>query len=398
MGSTLVAVVSLPWLFVLAGGGLMRNELDAPSARLGAAEFLHVPTSQVERWGRLIKHDIMISPPLEFVDAMTADRASTDWHFPGTDVAAVDQQLAHLNLSESSRSRVMALARPDTNSPGFVVVPPQDLLWELPTEDRGRLYHWLGLFPTNRPQMNAFRFSGTLEQWFASTQISQATFELVRKLLYRQGQTIFLADIEALLARIDRREHAPLLKALAGERTVTLTLHVGPDDEIDRLVEYWGRGRRAKDVRPLLESLARRPGGGEIDVAHLLPAFARERLYTYPIPFVSEDLGRRDCHWSAMNFFSETPDDRFGDQRTVFEERKTNYHPISDELMLGDLLVYADQSEYYHSAIYIADDIVFTKNGPLASRPWTFMRLDQMKEFYPRASAIEIFAFRRNDL
>ena len=40
-----------------------------------------------------------------------------------------------------------------------------------------------------------------------------------------------------------------------------------------------------------------------------MPPFARERLYTSPMPTKPGDL-KMDCHWTALNFFNETPDAR----------------------------------------------------------------------------------------
>jgi hypothetical protein len=76
------------------------------------------------------------------------------------------------------------------------------------------------------------------------------------------------------------------------------------------LVRYWGRGGRERQVRPLLESLAQFRRGQSIDIVHLLPAFARRLLYTYPRPAHDGHDVLRDCHWSSLNFFADQPDDQ----------------------------------------------------------------------------------------
>jgi hypothetical protein len=43
---------------------------------------------------------------------------------------------------------------------------------------------------------------------------------------------------------------------------------------------YWSKSGRSRELKPLFQSLARVPGGA-INVEHLLPPFARLRLYTH---------------------------------------------------------------------------------------------------------------------
>jgi len=44
------------------------------------------------------------------------------------------------------------------------------------------------------------------------------------------------------------------------------------------------------------------------------------------------------------------------------------------------------------------DDVVFTKNGNRWTAPWVYMRLEDLKAFYPRDEAVSIQFVRRNDL
>jgi hypothetical protein len=205
--------------------------------------------------------------------------------------------------------------------------------------------------------------------------------------------------MHVLLTKLSKDQQMRVLKAVSGQRTLSLTLHVDKDDNIAELTEYWGRGRRSKDVRPLLESLAKIKGGGAIDIAHLLPGFARSRLYTYPTPSTSEGSRLQNCHWTAFNFFSQMPDDRFTNLEDSLEELRENYYPIYRNPALGDLVVFSDAADpMFHVAVYIADDIVFTKNGTTFSLPWMYMRLDQMEEFYARPLTVKVSYYRHKSL
>ena len=103
---------------------------------------------------------------------------------------------------------------------------------------------------------------------------------------------------------------------------------------------------------------------------HLLPPFARRRLYTYHPVTEEKSRYHLDCHWTALNFFSEQPDDRFGDVKEVSRALNGDYHRVSGNLRLGDVVVFMDQKKPVHSAVYVADDVLFTKNGRGSSMPW----------------------------
>src|SRR6185369_1143907 len=101
-----------------------------------------------------------------------------------------------------------------------------------------------------------------------------------------------------------------------------------------------------------------------VSLLYFLPQFARQRLYTYPMPSKPGDPAM-DCHWSTMNFFNETPDDRFTNPAFTGQFLNENYYTIAKANHYGDLIFFLDRTgnTAIHSAVYLADDIVFTKNG-----------------------------------
>jgi hypothetical protein len=181
---------------------------------------------------------------------------------------------------------------------------------------------------------------------------------------------------------------------------VLVELRIRPDTDIDKLVGYWGRGMRQKDLRPLLESVARLKDGGNIDLIHLLPPFARERLYTFPMSQAqrSPNAPAMDCHWSTMNFFNAEPDNRFNQEDFFFASLKQDYYPISRPSAYGDILILLNQKQQnIHSAVYLAGDIVFTKNGRNITTPWVLVRIPDMLATYPDHNEMRTLIFRRKD-
>jgi hypothetical protein len=148
-------------------------------------------------------------------------------------------------------------------------------------------------------------------------------------------------------------------------------------------------------VRPILSSVAR-SGGGELDISNLLPIFARQRLYRFPDALPGTDLGP-GCHWTAFNFFTQgAPDDTLHVPEGVEKVLSDKFLPATGEPRFGDivLLTLPDGSSI-HSAVYIADGIVYTKNGPSLATPYVFSAMQDMLAFYPSSENIRLTYYRR---
>jgi hypothetical protein len=254
---------------------------------------------------------------------------------------------------------------------------------------------------SDSPQADAFRFFGdSLDEWFRGAPLSPATIELVRPYVYRQGRYLLFADLQAVAREIsDQAELLQLARVLLRERTSLVKLNVDGNDNLDQLVHYWGCGGREDFVRPLLESLTQFRLGQQVDIVHLLPAFARRHLYTYP------QLPRRaggawpDCFWTALNFFNDTGDDRLLDPETVKQTFRSEWRYVADSPQLGDIAMFHDEREVaHHAAVYLADDILFSKNGSRLSRPWVLTRREQLEQLYWRDAPLSVRYFRRMDL
>jgi hypothetical protein len=224
----------------------------------------------------------------------------------------------------------------------------------------------------------------------------------VEPLIYRDGDTLHFADAAIVRAEIaEAAERQRLAKTLLRQATMLVRLRVTQDSEIPALVQYWGRGGRSTDIRPLLESVAGASDAGFIDIVHLLPSFARNRLYRYP-KLTTADVIKpllANCLWSSLNFFSTEPDDRFLEVDTALSALRQNYHIVEADYQLGDIIGFLDaEGDLYHVAVYVADDLVFTKNGMSPVSPWTLMPLERVKEYYrTHSDNPRLIYHRRND-
>ena len=145
---------------------------------------------------------------------------------------------------------------------------------------------------------------------------------------------------------------------------------------------------RFTNMRPMLEALKGLPHGGTISLMYFMPPFARSRLYTYPLPPQPGDP-TKDCHWSTFNFASLQPDNRFNNAEFTEEFIRKNFYRIESPSIYGDLLLYAnDRGEIRHSAVYLADDLAFTKYGDNYRQPWMIVRIADMQAMYPTLSPL----------
>jgi hypothetical protein len=148
-------------------------------------------------------------------------------------------------------------------------------------------------------------------------------------------------------------------------------------------------------MQPLLEALAKVPGGGSVTIAYLLPPFARLRLYTYPNPATDPAATRENCFWTAMNFFNENPDPQFLNLENTRRVLEMDYLQTEKLPVYGDLIVLVDATGTpIHMCVYLADDVVFTKNGVDYMQPWVLMRIRDMKQFYVARTPVRMLVYR----
>ena len=388
------ALLLLPWVIVVFFA--LRTPPAPAEPRAPYDEY--VQAARPGPWGELQYSRLLIEPPDEFTAEDPSLFAPPEWIFPDYTRARLTElwRTAQLDATHTAALDTATTERP-VPTPALVVHPPPDLVRALSTEARTAIYAALSAFPENPAQNEPFRFrADTADEWFENSNVPPATLDLVRRLLYRRGNSLLFSDYAVVMPQIaSRSERIRLLKTLARKSTLLVKLRVRPNSDLDTLAEYWGRGPRRKGMRALLESIAHRPEGITIDVAHLLPKFPRSVLFTYPPPPASPADASHDCHWTSLNFFNDTPDERFTDTEVVRHTLETDYVPVVGRPTLGDILVFARADDVViHSCVFVADDIVFTKNGASETMPFILMNLSDVIAFYPADPPLVIRAYR----
>jgi hypothetical protein len=349
-------------------------------------------------WGQLEYVRINIEQPDDFAQVDDGEFEPTRWHFPNYSRAQLTAFFNACDLTPAHRAILNDTAKWQGMANGIGLTPPSDLILALSPQARTQIYSVLAESEENPGHVWPATFrNGGFDDWFRESGLPPATVAMIRRLTYSRGASLCFSDVPELFNQLSSRpERRLLMKTLSRQSTLLMKLRVRPDTDVAALTAYWARGGRAKDVGPLLDSLRKVPGGASVDVAHLLPPFARKRLNTYPFPPADDKTPLPDCFWTVMNFFNEPPDDRHYNDEIWRKELEEEHTPVA-EATFGDLVFFlrADGTPM-HAAVYIADDVVFTKNGGSLTQPWILMKLEDMLAKYPTIAPMRMVTFHSN--
>jgi len=399
----LAVVVLLPWVVLVA----LSLRLWSTPASAGPVAAAPKAMSSTKRhckpgpWGEIEYFDLVTQPPDEFISASFFSDVHPRWVFKGFSKETLSELLAATDVTETQRKAIESSAESPAAGDQCVVKPPADLILGLSAKARARIYAVLAKFPENSAQRDPFIFRPSqINAWLAKSGLAPSTVELVEGLLYVHGDRLLLADCSTLLKQIpDAAERLRLLRVLFRREAVFPRLRVTPSSDVKELTGYWGKGGRGIAVGPLLDSIPPRAEGITVDIALLLPPFARDRLYTYPMPTTSAQTASHDCHWSALNFFNETPDERFTRADVIRATIESDYYPVPGRPSFGDVaLFFAPDQSIVHSAVYIADDILFTRNGTSFTSPWLLMTEAEVRACFPAYEKLNVTYYRLKKL
>jgi hypothetical protein len=407
----LLTILSVaPWLVL----GVIRLW---PGSTVTSSELVSRPTTGgTGAWGQLILTPITISPPLEYVPRDWGPVQSSAWTFPNMAVDQAADFLLRSGMAPGDVDTLRATVRPTRPVNGVSFTPSSEIVRRLTAEARAAIYMALAraavkvdrnVAPINYDQFTAYRYYGaTGDDWLNG--ITPATRALVEPYLYREAGFLFFADIERIRPAItDPQELQRLVKRLLRQQTLVVQLELNDPARVDAITEYWGRGGRRTDIRPLLESVARFSESADdsqvaIDVSHLLPTLARQLLYRYPKVTVADEERPllANCLWTALNFFNQQADDRYLDVAFALNRLKEDYFLVHDGFQLGDIVAFTDpEGTLVHVAVYLADDLIFSKNGTSALAPWSILPIDRLKGHYAEnADRWRATYHRRKDL
>jgi hypothetical protein len=407
-----VAVVA-PWIVIgawflghqhpaeVAVSSAPQTAVTAAAPAVATAPNNDVVACEKGPWGNLEYSRILIEPPEEFILTDYTRPEIRPWVFKGYTMPSLDALFSGAGLEPAQAKYLSDPEHREIRADAIAIRPDRDLILGLSPAARAKIYGALSAFPENISQQNPYRLrSDAVDGWLEEADLPADVIALTRKLFYQRGTATCFSDESIVLPLLPTAsQRAKYIKVLSRKTALVVQLRVGPGENVEPLVAYWGVGGRSKDLKPLLQSVARRPKGGVIDIVHLVPRFARLLVYTFPLPSERPIDGNHDCHWTSFNFQNDTPDERLSNLDYVHQVLFEQYYPVLGEAKLGDIIMFVrPDGVVVHSCVYIADDIVFTKNGPAFSVPWLLTRLADVQAFYAATGGVELRRYRAKNL
>lgn len=389
------------WLIALAVVVLATHWID-----LRVEKYLNGERGKVVSgaWGDLQEWDIRLEQPLEYVGFEKASEKGPFWSFGNLTEQAVHQLLIASGCSEDQAGRLIQTRMSRTGSI-FVLQPDSETILSLTPETRSKLYLALSQNQSNRFQATPYFIpNANVNEFFSGhKEFGHRGIALVKKLLYQRNGFTYFSDPEVVLKALDTdQQRLAFMQVLTGQNAVLARLLIRPDSDIDKPLMYWAlsmHGVLYKDLMPLFLAQKREPHGGSLSILYLLPPMARERLFTSPLPPQADGQKLPDCHWTALNFFSVNPDPRMSDNGYASQFIQNNYYEVAKPGIAGDLVLLVNpMGQVVHSAVYLADDLVFTKNGINYAQPWILMHIKDMQGNFSALEPVKVAYFRRKGM
>ena len=263
----LLCLCLLPSGFLLSMG-----EKARPEARgVRKAEPARVFYSSPGPWGELEYSWMYLEAPEELLENFPVPSTVTRWVFEGMTPAGVRALLVQAGVETELVRSLMGPGAAATAEEGVVVEPGYADLEALKPEQRAFIYARLGASDLNPFHKDPVFIPGNdIAGWIKNTVVTEAQAERIRRLSYPRGGALVFSDVSALLnASRSDHEARELFRVCTRTRTLVAKLHVGNRAKLEELAAYWSGVGRARDVGPILESIAETDGLDEIDITHL---------------------------------------------------------------------------------------------------------------------------------
>lgn len=354
-------------------------------------------------WGRLRCSYVYLEAPAQLLENFPLPSLSPRWTFPAAMAEALPKFLADTGLPQALTDFLLADGNAVRESGWIHLIPPPAELEEIAPETRAVIYAELSKYPENEYHANPVLITtSTVDEWYTGSALRPELIARIKKLSYRRGHTIAFSDIPLLLNFAESDSEArSIFKAATRTRTIMVRLILDETANARSIVDYWtlGIGLRRKDIEPLIHSIMETNGAEDLGISHLLPPLARKLLYTYPGPELAKHGIMPDCHWTSLNFFHYEPHEYLLDARLATSKVLEQFLPVEEPYRYGDILFFLDKTteDAFHSCIYLADDLVYTKNGRNILAPWVIMRMEDLDKIYLYQGNGSIQGYRRKD-
>jgi hypothetical protein len=365
-----------------------RNTADTPK--------LNISTNAP--WGKLAKHQIFLEAPERLVTMFPTPSSTTNWVLAEKDLPKLVELLQKSMLPESIWQPMLGPDRMLKLPDGVALYPAPELLAKMTEADRSAIYTLLAHTPGNEYIQQPLVITTSLDRWVHGTELPAPMQKIVRQMAWTDGHNRYFSDLSSLVASAANRNEITLaMKHMTRTESLLVELEISSESNMSSIQAYWKAGRDRTDAGAILASLVPDEKGNisRISISHLLPPHVRRLLYAYP-EMSQGVIGRfPDCHWTSLNFWEASPQEYFIDTTAAGRELANNYDLVTDELRLGDVLLFRNGDAGLHSCVYIAANVVFSKNGGNVAHPWVLCEIEDLFSHYHDIPDLKIDVLRR---
>jgi len=357
-------------------------------------------------WGTLRLREINLKAPAAALERLQFTETRM-WSFGSMSWPKIQAFLLEANLSESQLAELVhpdrRLIGKDTLINGIEL--SSDLLLSLSPQSRLYIYNLLAQFPENSD--HALPFVLPDQAGDEQLDLNPALREALIKLSYYRSGIRCLTDAKLLVPFVtDADELIRLKRFLVHSPSYTIEITRESLLQPEEFTRYWSRNQ-GKSSRNLLRILADSPDLAGLDLVHFLPPVPQGILNRFPDQELPPSI---NCFWTAFNFFSRNPDHQFlplydvADQAAhrALKTLETRFFLTEAPYEFGDVIAFftpqgdeRNPPELLHTASFIADDIVMTKNGAGDFKPIALMPLDHVVSLYAYPGGIEVRGYRQ---
>jgi hypothetical protein len=231
--------------------------------------------------------------------------------------------------------------------------------------------------------------------------------EVLSKISYPRGDRFYVTDTDVLAPFVeDNDERMRLDRLLMGIQTLQVEITTDSLKNKSETLHYWNKSQ-GKSITSVLRILESSPGLESINLANLLPLMPQAILNQFPddrtIPWDA------NCFWASLNFFAREASPKYLPSFTATDEAlsqavntlSVDYDQVQPPYAFGDVLCMVpvddppDHITLLHMMVHIAGNIVFTKNGYSATRPFVLMTREDVMTHYSWSTPVKLRGFRR---
>jgi hypothetical protein len=338
------------------------------------------------------------------IDSLPIPGIQPRWTFPEESFTNLSAFFRNAGLNEALIDRLLSKNRIVRENHFIHLLPTIPDLESIDSSSRAVIYAELARYPQNEFQADPLLIVGaSVAEWYRSSKLRPALIAKIEKLSYKRQEVIAFSDLQALLneAQSDS-EVRQIYKAFTRTRSLMLRIVLNRSINVDELISYWslGLGLHRKDIEPIILSIIETDGLSDLPLSHLLPPLARKLIFTYPGLDMAKNGMLPDCHWTSLNFFNFEPDQYLLDSRLATSQVLEKFVRVDPPYHYGDILIFLDNTteDAFHSCVFLADGLVFTKNGRNVLSPWLIMTLDDVKKIYLYRGTGHIQGFRNKNV